>query len=157
MFKRLLKIAGKPEGSSLTKDEFIKAFDEVLAKRAGAPAAKPGAGAGKNAASPSVGEGFDVDTLVGRLMKLSSRPDGKLTKSDLPERMQARFDKIDTNQDGLVDEAELQSWLTKVKRQLAAVRALSGASNTPAASKDASKSDAAGGNGAKSGSGAGNN
>ena len=127
LFKRLLKIAGKPEGSSLTKDEFVKAFEEVLAKRAGAPAAKPAAGAGKNAASANPGERFDVDSLVGRLMKLSSRPDGKLTKSDLPERMQARFEKIDTNQDGLVDETELRSWLTKVKRQLAAARALSGA------------------------------
>jgi Ca2+-binding EF-hand superfamily protein len=157
LFKRLLKIAGKPEGSSLTKDEFVKAFEEVLANRAGAPAAKPTAGAGKNAASANAGEGFDVDTAVGRLMKLSSRPDGKLTKTDLPERMQARFDKIDTNQDGLVDETELRSWLTKVKGQLAAVRALSGASNTPAESKDAPKSDAASGNGAKSGSGASNN
>ncbi len=122
----MLKVAGKAEGGSLTKDEFIKAFEEVLAKRAGAPAAKPAAGAGKNAASANSGERFDVDTLVGRLMKLSSRPDGKLTKSDLPERMQARFDKIDTNQDGLIDETELRSWLTKVNRQLAAVRALSG-------------------------------
>ena len=59
-------------------------------------------------------------------MKLSTRPDGKLTKSDLPERMQSRFDKIDSNQDGLVDEAELRAWLTKVKRQLAAANALNG-------------------------------
>jgi len=152
LFKRLLKIAGKPEGSSLTKEEFVKAFEEVLAKRAGAPAAKPAAGANKSAASANAGEGFDVDTMVGRLMKLSSRPDGKLTKNDLPERMQGRFDKIDTNQDGLVDETELRSWLTKVKRQLAAVHALSGASTVPAGNKDAPKSDAA-----TSGTGASNN
>ena len=75
-------------------------------------------------------------------MKRSSRPDGKLTKSDLPERMQDRFDKIDTNQDGFVDEAELRTWLTKVKRQLAAAAALNGAANSSAANKATSNSDA---------------
>jgi len=124
-FKRLLKLAGKPESGSLTKAEFVKAFDELLDKRDGAPAAKT-TGTAKNQPPAAAGLEFDVDTLVARLMKLSTRPDGKLTKSDLPERMQSRFDKIDSNQDGLVDEAELRTWLTKVKRQLAAAKALNG-------------------------------
>ena len=33
LFKRLLREAGKPEGSSLTKEEFVKAFEAVVAKR----------------------------------------------------------------------------------------------------------------------------
>ena len=33
--------------------------------------------------------------------------DGKLTKEELPERMQAMFDRIDTNKDKEIDKAEL--------------------------------------------------
>lgn len=141
-FKRLLKEAGKPEGDSLTKEEFVKAFEAVLAKRAGTEGTKA-TGAAKNKPSATAGQIFDIDRVVERLMKLSTRPDGKLTKSDLPERLQARFDKIDANKDGLIDKAELRAWLTNVKRQLAAVRALNGSPTEPAkpesAKPDASK------------------
>jgi Ca2+-binding EF-hand superfamily protein len=137
-FKRLLREAGKPEGGSLTKDEFVKAFEAVLAKRQGAPAGKT-ATAGNKKPSANAGQEFDVDKLVARLMKLSSRADGKLTKGDLPERLQSRFDKIDANQDGLVDETELREWLTEAKRQLAAARALSGAINAPSENNDTTK------------------
>jgi Ca2+-binding EF-hand superfamily protein len=48
----------------------------------------------------------------------SKRPDGKLTKDDLPERLRDRFDKIDANHDGLIDEQELHDWLATVQRRL---------------------------------------
>lgn len=136
-FKRLLREAGKPKNGSLNKEEFVKAFEALLAQRQGSQSSQASA-AGKNKQPAGTGQ-FDVDTLVARLMKLSTRPDGKLTKSDLPARMQDRFDKIDANQDGLVDEAELREWLGKVKRQLMAMRALSGAANPPAARSEAPK------------------
>ena len=53
-----------------------------------------------------------------RLLAQSKRPDGKLTKDDLPERLRDRFDKIDANHDGLIDEQELRDWLATVQRRL---------------------------------------
>ncbi|HEX3998300.1 MAG TPA: EF-hand domain-containing protein [Pirellulales bacterium] len=121
LLKRLLRQTGKPEDGSLTKQEFVKAVDTLLKKGQTIGAGK---GAGKKAAAPAAGQSFDVDKLVSRLMQRSTRADGKLTKSDLPDRMQTRFEKIDENHDGLVDENELRAWLTKVKRQLMAAKAL---------------------------------
>lgn len=134
LFKFILRLAGKPADGSLNKEEFIAAAKELMARRSQGLAAKPAAnssapnGAPQNNPSASKSNGnqgpslanFDVDTIVERVMKRSTRPDGKLTKSDLPPRMQTRFDKIDTNHDGLVSETELRSWLNKVKRRLAA-------------------------------------
>ncbi len=132
-FKYFLLLDGKPADGSLNKQEFIAAAHAFFAKRGLGLAAKPAAtDSTPNSTSPSASNasgangkprqtqnnGFDVDTLVERLMKRSSRPDGKLTKNDLPPRMQARFDKIDTNQDGLISEGELRTWLNKVKRRL---------------------------------------
>ena len=136
LFGRLLKALGKPEGSSLTRDEFIKGA-EMLAAKAGsqtpATPASSSAPATPPRERPAAGKfnaaNMDVDALVKRLMQLSKRPDGKLTKADLPERMQGRFDKIDTNSDGLVDETELRDWLTKVKRRLEIMEKAAGKSN----------------------------
>ena len=124
LFERLLKALGKPEGSSLTRDEFIKGVAMLAAKAA----AQPGSTSSESTPAKPAGEkpaagklnaaNMDVDAMVKRVMQLSKRPDGKLTKADLPERMQGRFDKIDANGDGLVDETELRDWLTKVKRRL---------------------------------------
>jgi hypothetical protein len=129
LFKRLLTIAGKPESGSLTKAEFIKAVDELMAKREGN--AKPAETKTSSANSPSTpgttakpavaADGnFDVDQAVKRIVGRSSRSDGKLTKNELPERLQDRFDKIDANQDGLVDADELRAWLTKAKQRVQA-------------------------------------
>lgn len=166
-FKRLLRQAGKPATGSLTKEEFVAAVNELMAKRDGSPA-KLGVTSGQSAAPDSTGNGkkaafggaqaFDVDAITARLMKRSSRPDGKLTKTDLPEKLQSRFDKIDANHDGLVDEPELRAWLNKVKRRLAADQALGAgsgagatASSTAAPNKDNSSGNAGttGGNGSK--------
>ena len=135
LFERLLKALGKPEGSSLTRDEFIKGVAMLAGKTATQPGSSSEATPAKPAGEkPAAGKlnaaNMDVDAMVKRVMQLSKRPDGKLTKADLPERMQARFDKIDANGDGLVSEAELRDWLTKVKRRLEMVeKATSKSSN----------------------------
>jgi len=41
--------------------------------------------------------------LPDRLAEFDSNKDGKLQKSEMPERMQQRFDRMDTNGDGAVD------------------------------------------------------
>jgi Ca2+-binding EF-hand superfamily protein len=131
LLKRVFELAGKPDGEPLTKNEFVKAFKTVLARRAAAgkpipvqPAAeakpiadnKPPA-EGKPA--PLAGNG---EQRLKRLLKLSKRADGKLTKDDLPEQLRDRFDKIDANHDGLIDETELRDWIAQVQRRLQAAQ-----------------------------------
>jgi Ca2+-binding EF-hand superfamily protein len=126
LFERLLRISNKPADGSLTKPQFVKAANEVFAKRFGQSASTNGQSSttpNRTAAAP--GQAFDVDTLVTRLMQRSSRSDGQLTKSDLPDRLQNRFDKIDTNHDGFVSEAELRAFLEK---RMNAIKKASGTS-----------------------------
>jgi Ca2+-binding EF-hand superfamily protein len=121
LLKRLVAEAVKTDGGSISKEEFVKLFKELLAKRASgdAPPVKPAAD-GKPAANPA-GNGLgNGDRLIKRLLALSKRNDGKLTKDDLPERLRDRFDKIDTNRDGVIDEAELRDWIAKVQARLSA-------------------------------------
>jgi hypothetical protein len=121
LFKRLLKISGKPANGALTKAQFVDAADKFLARRAGSNGEgtnSPSSAQNNPGANP--GQNFDVDQLVARIMQRSTRSDGQLTKSELPERMQNHFDKIDQNHDGLVSEAELRAWLNKVKQRQAA-------------------------------------
>ena len=51
--------------------------------------------------------------FVERMMANDKNKDGKLTKDELPERMQRMFDNIDTNKDKELDKAEL----TKMSEQ----------------------------------------
>ena len=125
LLKRLVAEAGKTDGGSISKEEFVKLFKELLAKRAAgdAPPGKPAADA-KPAANPAgngLGNGLgNGDRLIKRLLALSKRSDGKLTKDELPERLRDRFDKIDTNHDGVIDEAELRDWIAKVQSRMSA-------------------------------------
>jgi Ca2+-binding EF-hand superfamily protein len=52
------------------------------------------------------GEGMD---LTARLMQNDKNADGKLSKDELPERMQAMFGSLDKNSDGFLDKTELQA------------------------------------------------
>ncbi len=114
MLKKVLKEAGKSQNGSLDREEFVKAMKALLAKRAKAETA----GA---TPAPKFGSGeFDVDQAVKRIMTLSKRSDGKLTIAEVPERLKDRFDKIDANHDGLVDEPELRHWLILAKAKLQA-------------------------------------
>jgi Ca2+-binding EF-hand superfamily protein len=123
LVKRIFAEAGKADGGSLTKDEFVKAVKALQAKRAafgGPPGAKPSPD-GKPAESPAKpGAAGNGEQRLKRLLALSKRPDGKLTKDDLPERLRDRFDKIDANHDGLIDEQELHDWIATVQRRLEA-------------------------------------
>jgi collagen type III alpha len=137
LFKRLLKQAGKPEDGTLTRDEFIAAVEKIVAKQEAkavkTPANSSDSNSGAAPASPGAASGgVDVNKLVARIMERSKRADGKLTKDDLPERLQARFEKIDANSDGVVDAGELRDWLTKVKRRAEMLEKQLPAATTPA-------------------------
>ena len=86
---------------------------------------------------------MDIDKLVARIMQRSKRSDGKLTKDDLPERLQGRFEKIDANSDGFIDASELREWLTKVKRRAEMLEKQLPAATTPTATTPAAATPAA--------------
>lgn len=149
LLRRVFAEAGKPDGGALTKDEFVKAFKAVLAKRPATaglgPRVRP-AGDSKPSDVKSTDAKSNGDTKpsgeakpaeakpaekpadaprpgnpaqrLKRLLAMSKRSDGKLTKEDLPERIRDRFDKIDANHDGLVDEQELKDWIATAPQQL---------------------------------------
>ncbi|MFV2069652.1 MAG: EF-hand domain-containing protein [Pirellulales bacterium] len=64
-----------------------------------------GGGAGGGAHGGTRGEGGSMQ----RFTMMDKDGDGKLSKSELPERMQPMFDRIDANSDGLLDKEELQA------------------------------------------------
>ena len=45
--------------------------------------------------------------MFGRLQAADKDKDGKLSKSEAPERLRPHFDKVDANKDGQLDKAEL--------------------------------------------------
>jgi collagen type III alpha len=48
--------------------------------------------------------------MVERLMGLDKNDDGKVTKDEMPERMQERMlERIDTNEDGAIDKKEAEA------------------------------------------------
>jgi len=62
---------------------------------------------------PGNREGFSVDSFIEKVMSNDKNKDGKLTKDELPERMQSMFDRIDTNKDKEIDKAELTKMAEK--------------------------------------------
>jgi Ca2+-binding EF-hand superfamily protein len=49
---------------------------------------------------------------------LDRNGDGKIQKSELPPRIQERFDELDTNHDGVLEESELKGILPRLARQM---------------------------------------
>jgi hypothetical protein len=66
---------------------------------------------------PPLPGGLGVDDVVARLMAFDKNKDGKITRDELPERMQFLIDLGDTNKDGALDRDEI--------RRLAIIRATS--------------------------------
>ena len=73
----------------------------------GGPGGQPGEGAGDRAPS--------VEETVARYLSLDANKDGKLTKDEVPERMQGFFTRADADGDGIVTKEEL----TKMAEQQA--------------------------------------
>jgi RND family efflux transporter MFP subunit len=66
----------------------------------GPPGGPPGGPAGKGAGAGPGGK-------MRNLMEFDKDGDGKVSKAEVPERMQGFFDLIDTNKDGFLDKAEI--------------------------------------------------
>jgi hypothetical protein len=89
----------------------LKQFKEGLDRP---PAlARGGRGAGR-------GRGPSVDEVVERIMALDKNKDGKVTKDELPERMQGLIARGDTNKDGALDQDEVRKLAATLARDGAA-------------------------------------
>ncbi len=68
----------------------------------------PGRGPGGRGGRPGAGGGF-MAKFMERLKSYDKNKDGKLSKDELPEALQGRFlQRLDTNNDGVIDQKELQ-------------------------------------------------
>jgi hypothetical protein len=62
-----------------------------------------------------------------KIMRLDRDGDGALSLEEVPERMKARFDKIDGDGDGLITETELETAFDRVRQ----MREQAGVAGTP--------------------------
>lgn len=103
----LAKLDKNADGQ-LTADEVRPAFPQGRGR--GGPEGEgrrgPEGGPGGNAA------GNVVEENVKTLMAFDANGDGKLAKSELPERMQGIFDRADENKDGFLTVDELRKYAT---------------------------------------------
>jgi len=98
------------EDGFLTPDELFAGLPG-----AGSPGARPGAGTpppGGAAGGPG------ANMAAAMIRRMDKDGDGKLTKDEAPEMMRNRFDQIDGNKDGFIDEAEMN----KVAEQMRGAR-----------------------------------
>lgn len=65
---------------------------------------------------------FNPENVYRRLMNGDKNSDGKLQKDELPERLQERFDELDTSKDGTLDESEIRAGFERMRNQRAGGR-----------------------------------
>lgn len=77
--------------------------------REGFEGGREGREAGGRGGEPGATPATSADDLVATYMAFDKNKDGKLTKDEVPERMQAIFDRADTNKDGALTETEIRA------------------------------------------------
>jgi hypothetical protein len=92
-------------------EQELKRFNEALARRPG-----PAFGRGGPRGGFRGGRGLTVDQIVERIMSFDKNGDGKITKDELPERMQHLIEKGDTNKDGALDKEEVKKLAADLAR-----------------------------------------
>ena len=101
-----LKSLDKNKDGKLTQDEIRPDFG-----RGGRPGE---AGRGRPGQPGQGGPGGGI--TVERLLQNDKNKDGKLTKDELPERMQRALQFADANKDGALDKNELKKLVERIKR-----------------------------------------
>jgi len=86
--------------------EALKKLDRDKDGRVSREEMRPGA----RGAGPVRGAGAGGDQFVRGLMSQDKNGDGKVTKDELPERMQRMLLRVDANGDGGIDRAEAEAW-----------------------------------------------
>jgi collagen type III alpha len=92
----------------------LKTFTAALDRqpRPGGPPGGPD-GRGRGGRGPGAGRGLTADQIVERIMSFDKNGDGKITKDELPERMQFLIEQGDTNKDGALDKEEIKKLAAK--------------------------------------------
>jgi hypothetical protein len=72
---------------------------------------------GRGRGGPGGFRGLSVDQIVERIMSFDKNKDGKITKDELPERLQNLIEKGDTNKDGALDKDEIKALATKIQQE----------------------------------------
>jgi Spy/CpxP family protein refolding chaperone len=91
----------------------LKTFTAALDRPAG-----PGDRGGQGGRGPGGrGRGVTADQMVERLMSFDKNGDGKITKDELPERMQFLIELGDTNKDGALDKEEIKKLAARFERE----------------------------------------
>lgn len=102
----------------LSKDEFAKFMEDMFGQADRSANGKLDAGeltglmmrlAPRPAFGPSGPGGPGGPSAMGFFMSFDKNGDKKISKDEMPERMQERFDQMDTNKDGFIDETEMAS------------------------------------------------
>ena len=88
--------------------------------KGGAALQQDGGRPGRGRGGPGGGRGrggLTVDQIVDRIMSFDKNKDGKITKDELPERLQNLIEKGDTNKDGALDKDEIKALATKLQTE----------------------------------------
>jgi hypothetical protein len=91
-------------------DGEYKTFHTALDRR-------PGPGDGRRGPGPGGRGRLNADAIVERIMSFDKNKDGKVTKDELPERMQRLIEMGDTNKDGALDKEEIKKLAVKLERE----------------------------------------
>jgi hypothetical protein len=71
---------------------------------------------GKKGKKGGPGQRLTTEQIVERILSFDKNGDGKLTKDELPERMQYLFEKGDANKDGVLDKEEIRNLATTLSQ-----------------------------------------
>lgn len=96
----------------LDKDNDGKLSQEELR-----PAGMGGRGGFGGQGGPGGQGGQGGGDFVARFMENDKNADGKLSKDEMPERMQGMFSRMDTNSDGFVDKKEIETSMAQMRER----------------------------------------
>src|SRR5437868_2693519 len=72
---------------------------------------------GKKDGKGKKGGGLTEEDVVDRIMSFDKTNSGKVTKDDLPERLQYLIEQGDTNKDGVLDRDEVKALAAKIAKE----------------------------------------
>jgi Ca2+-binding EF-hand superfamily protein len=127
------EIAAAPEAlkklansnGEITREDLMKSMPGVAAGGFGGGFGAGGFGGGL-AGSAGQGEPNSEAVMKRVIQTFDKNGDGKLQKDELPPKLQERFDELDTNHDGALDEAELKAILPRLMRRMEEERGKNG-------------------------------
>ena len=76
--------------------------------------ARPGGQGGQRPGGP--GQGAPRGNPAAQMRNMDRDGDGKITRDELPTQMQPRFDRMDQNGDGVIDEKEIEAMANRFQR-----------------------------------------